>query len=196
MSRQPRATATRSRLLDATVEALAECGYRGTSTQEVCRRAGVSRGTLLHHFPTRIELLVGSLDAILTDRVAAFMEAHRERGPVPPEVLVRQLWAQWQGPVYVAWLELAVAARTEPALRAPMKEVMARFDTEILHAFRELVDSSHLSEAFADALPTLAFAFFNGLAVNRGYDADTDEDSAIALIENLARLLPIAGGAL
>jgi AcrR family transcriptional regulator len=196
MSRQPRAQATRARLLDATVEALAECGYRGTSTQEVCRRAGVSRGTLLHHFPTRLELLVGSLDAILVDRVAAFVEARRGQAAVPPALLVRELWAQWRGPVYAAWLELAVAARTEPALRAPMREVMSRFDDEILAAFRQLVDTRELSDGFVAMLPTLTFALFNGLAVGRGYTPETDEEPAIALIENLARLLPAAGGVL
>ena len=91
MSLQPRAVATRARLLKATVEALAECGYKGTSTQEVCRRAEVSRGTLLHHFPTRIALLVGSLDAILSERVTRFMEARAGQGPIAPADLVRQL---------------------------------------------------------------------------------------------------------
>jgi len=196
MPRQSRAEATRARLLDATVEALAECGYRGTSTQEVCRRAGVSRGTLLHHFPTRIELLVASLDAILSDRVDGFMASRRGQERVDPGVLVRELWAQWSGPVYVAWLELAVAARTEPELRGPMQEVMDRFDIEVVTGFQELVDTSHLSPELALILPMLTFAMFNGLAVGRGYGTDAYEEPVIALIENLARLLPAAGGVL
>jgi AcrR family transcriptional regulator len=195
VSRQPRAIATRARLLAATVEALSECGFAGTSTAEVCRRADVSRGTLLHHFPTRIELLVASLDAILTERVAAFMAGRRGKTRVPPVTLVRQLFAQWEGPVYAAWLELAVAARTEPSLREPMQVVMARFDDEVLAAFRELVDTSGLPDGFADALPFITFAMFNGIAVGRSYGQANQEEAVLQLIETLAGMLPAVGGA-
>ena len=196
MPRQSRAEATRASLLAATLASLHDRGYAGTSTQEVCRRAGVSRGTLLHHFPTRIDLLVAALDAILIERVENFLAVHRGTEPVPMPMLVRSLWGQWKGPVYVAWLELAVAARTEPALQEPMRSVMARFDVEILAAFHELVDVGDLPPAIADVLPFLTFAVFNGLAVSRGYGETDQEEPVLNLIEMLAGLLPALRGAL
>jgi AcrR family transcriptional regulator len=194
MPRQSRAEATRARLLTATVASLSARGYAGTSTQEVCRRAGVSRGTLQHHFPTRISLLVAALDAILGDRVAQFMTTHRGKGPLQPVDLLRALWPQWKEPVYAAWLELAVAARTEQELRGPLREVMARFDDEILAAFRELLDVSYLPEPFHDAIPFLTFALFNGMAVAQSYEDDDREAQFLELTETLARLLPVFGG--
>lgn len=193
MARQTRAEKTRARLLEATVSSLAECGYRGTSTQEVCRRAGVSRGTLLHHFPTRIDLLVASLDAILGDRVEAFLDEH-EGGRRAPADLVRALWSHWQGPVYAAWLELAVAARTEPALRAPMAVVMARFDAQIRDGFARLLDLEALPPGLAEVLPSLVFAVFNGLSVGASYEVEGHNDAVISLLEQAAALVP-AGGA-
>ncbi len=143
MSRQSRAEITRDRLLSATLESLHERGYSGTSTQEVCRRAGVSRGTLLHHFPTRIDLLC--------------------------------------------------AARTEPALQAPMRTVMTRFDAEILAAFRALVDTAHLPPQLVEVLPFLTFAVFNGLAVGWGYSESGQEEPVLALMEQLAGVLTPGG---
>lgn len=195
MTRQLRAEATRASLLSATLQSLHERGYSGTSTQEVCRRAGVSRGTLLHHFPTRTDLLVAALDTILTERVASFVAANQGE-PVPLPVLLRRLWGQWEGPVYAAWLELAVAARTEPALQEPMRSVMARFDAEILAAFQTLVDTDDLPPQLAGVLPFLTFAVFNGLAVGWGYNESGQEEPVLDLLEQLAGLLPMLRGVL
>jgi AcrR family transcriptional regulator len=77
MSRQARAEITRLRLLEASVEALVAKGYAGTTTQEVCRRAGCSRGTMLYHFPKREDLLVAALHHVLSNRVIRFVDEHR-----------------------------------------------------------------------------------------------------------------------
>ncbi len=191
---QTRAETTRAKLKAATVESLAERGYAGTSTQEVCRRAGVSRGTMLHHYPNRTALLLAALDSILGDRVAHFVAARQGQERMTPRQLVRELWAEWQGPVYAAWLELAVAARTEAELREPMRETMARFDLEIRTAFGELVDTGPLPPPIAEALPFLVFSMFNGLAVGASYEQPGQSEPVIAAIEMMAGLLPTSGG--
>ncbi|WP_243093927.1 TetR/AcrR family transcriptional regulator [Thermus thalpophilus] len=53
-----------ARLLQAALELLAERGYRGATTKEVARRAGVSEVTLFRRF--------GSKEALLRKAVAAF----------------------------------------------------------------------------------------------------------------------------
>ncbi len=50
---EERSAETRRRLLDATVACLFERGYAGTTTTELARRAGVSRGAQMHHFPKK-----------------------------------------------------------------------------------------------------------------------------------------------
>jgi TetR/AcrR family transcriptional regulator, transcriptional repressor of aconitase len=53
--------ANRSALLSAGYEAIATLGYRGATTNEICRRAGVSSGTFFHYFPTKEDLLLALL---------------------------------------------------------------------------------------------------------------------------------------
>src|SRR5436189_4968254 len=60
-TQQQRRDETRRALLDAAVEALIEVGFARTTTLEVQRRADVSRGALLHHFPSKAELLVAAV---------------------------------------------------------------------------------------------------------------------------------------
>src|SRR5512140_2120275 len=61
-TQQQRRDETRRALLDAAVESLIEVGFARTTTLEVQRRAKVSRGALLHHFPSKAELLVAAVD--------------------------------------------------------------------------------------------------------------------------------------
>jgi AcrR family transcriptional regulator len=56
--------ATRERILDAAAAAYREHGIRGTSMQEVARRADVAPGTVLNHFATPAALAVAVLDRI------------------------------------------------------------------------------------------------------------------------------------
>src|SRR5271154_2528623 len=52
-----RRAATRTALLDAAIDCLAEEGYAKTTTRRIAQRAGVTPGALQHHFATRAELL-------------------------------------------------------------------------------------------------------------------------------------------
>lgn len=53
---------TREAILDAALEVFAESGYRSGSIREVAQRVGMSEPGLLHHFPSKPELLAAVLD--------------------------------------------------------------------------------------------------------------------------------------
>ena len=56
-----RSETTRKKLIEAALVLLRERGYGGLRTNEVSDRAGVSRGAQLHHFPTKYELILATL---------------------------------------------------------------------------------------------------------------------------------------
>lgn len=72
----------------------AERGYGASSTAEIAAAAGVSQGTLFHHFPTKRALLteVGAREG---DRVLAVALAVVDAGAPPPsaETFLRPLFA-------------------------------------------------------------------------------------------------------
>lgn len=189
MVRQARAQATRIRLLDATVEALVETGYAGTTTQEVRRRAGCSRGTLLYHFPKREDLLVAALEHVLLSRVEGFVAEHHAHPTPDVDVFIQALWTRWQGPALIAWLELAVAARTNAALREPMRRTMVEFDQKILAAFRALKPVGDLPPELEEGALFFTFAVLNGLAVGRSYDTDHQTKPVLGMLSMLAHMV-------
>src|SRR6185369_684594 len=82
-TQQQRRDETRRALLDAAVESLIEVGFARTTTLEVQRRADVSRGALLHHFPSKAELLVAAVDHLAEMR-AREMKAFASQLPPDP----------------------------------------------------------------------------------------------------------------
>ncbi|MFG1950660.1 TetR/AcrR family transcriptional regulator [Micromonospora sp. NPDC048830] len=133
VAQQERSRATRARLLEATVESLVEHGWAGTTTTVVAARAGVSRGAQLHHYPTKAALVTAAVTH-LTERRAAELRAEAEALPAGPQRLdgvIDLLGAAFTGPLFVAALELWVAARTDSELRAALVPLEARVGREM-----------------------------------------------------------------
>src|ERR1051325_4838006 len=82
-TQQQRREETRRALLDAAVQSLIEVGFARTTTLEVQRRADVSRGALLHHFPSKARLRVAAVDHLAEMR-AQEMKAFASQLPPDP----------------------------------------------------------------------------------------------------------------
>ncbi len=161
-----RTAAMRLRLMEATVEALVELGWAGTTTTVVSRRAGVSRGAQLHHFPSKQDLVVAAV-AHLTDRRREDMR--RAAADLPTDGRTRAvldiLGAQFTSPGFFAALELWVAARTDPDLRdsvAPLERRIGRethaYALELLGVDEDAGDNRRLVQATLDLLRGLGLA--------------------------------------
>jgi AcrR family transcriptional regulator len=134
-TQQDRSLTTRRRLLDATVACLVDAGWSGTTTTLVAERAGVSRGAQLHHYPTKAALVLAAVSHLIDRRAAeiAAEAASLPALPVPERVdrVVDLLAASFTGPLFVAALELWLAARTDPALREALVPVEAQFGRDL-----------------------------------------------------------------
>ncbi|WP_025617402.1 TetR/AcrR family transcriptional regulator [Salinispora cortesiana] len=130
---QERSRATQARLLEATVACLVEHGWSGTTTTVVATRAGVSRGAQLHHYPTKAALVTAAV-AHLAERRAEELRVEAKSLPAGPQRLDRVvdlLAAAFTGPLFIAALELWVAARTDRELRTALVPLEARLGREM-----------------------------------------------------------------
>ena len=157
----------RARLLDATVECLVERGFGGTSTTLVSERAGVSRGAQLHHFPTKNDLVVAAVEHLTDVRRAELETAARAlpTGPRRTRAVLQMLADHFTSPVFIAALELWVAARTDPALLAavaPLEQRVGRdthrLTVELLGADESRPGARELVQATLDLVRGLGLA--------------------------------------
>lgn len=74
----------RENLLDASFRLVRERGYSGTSVDELCAAAGVSKGAFFHHFESKDALAVAALDRWSEVSTALFQAApyHEHRDPL------------------------------------------------------------------------------------------------------------------
>ncbi len=194
-----RTAVTRAKLLDSAAACLAELGYARTSTTEICRRAGVSRGAGLHHFPTKAELVSAALDHVFERRVDEFralvqtLPSGRERIDGAVDVL----WSVFQGETFAAWFELVTAARTEPELQARMSAAARMMGERINEVWLELFPPPpgyHGTPVFFETAPLFLFTILDGLAMRRLTHTETvsgEADVVLAAVKFLAAENPL-----
>ncbi|HXN85266.1 MAG TPA: TetR/AcrR family transcriptional regulator [Candidatus Binataceae bacterium] len=188
-TQEERSTRMRARLLDATVDCLARLGYAGTTTTEIAKRARVSRGAQLHHYPRKEDLVIASVEHVFRLRLEEFGKAFAsvpidtDRRPVAVELL----WKMFQGPVFNAWLELVVAARTDKALREALSEMNERFQGDIRVYFKEIFGPSPLTTDF-ELIPAFIFTLMDGMAMRVIVGNDEENEQILNLLKRYATL--------
>lgn len=164
-TQRERSEATQQRILEAAVRVLVQHGYAAASTTRIVEEAGVSRGAMLHHYPNKAVLMESVLQHVLQVREQAFHDALQNAGGADPvAAVIDAFWdAVGAEEAFVPWLELTVAARTEPRLREVLGKAADDILEVILANFRRLFD---LSESpYAEILPSLGIALLQGLAM-------------------------------
>jgi AcrR family transcriptional regulator len=168
-TQEERSTATRALLLDATIDCLIDLGYSATTTTVIAERAGVSRGAQLHHYPTKAELVSAAVEHLATKIGREFAdEVGRLRGSGNRVMgAIDVLWARYESPLFEAWLELTVAARTDAELRASLAPVESRLRLAIQHMARDLFGVELGEDGSEGHLVELTFHLLQGLAIER-----------------------------
>jgi AcrR family transcriptional regulator len=174
------------------MECLAELGWSGTSTTEVARRAGVSRGAQQHHYPTKMLLVAAALEHLLERQRLAYERAFAglpaERRNI--EGALDLLWESFRQAPSLALMELAMAARTDESLRGLSIGINERVVQVILETFLRLFPAS-VDEEVAGTLIRSVFATLLGLTLQNSLDDDACGHQAAVLtqIKSLARLI-------
>lgn len=117
---QLKSAQTREALLQSTLECLAEVGYARTTTQLVTDRAKISRGSMLHHFKSKQELINQAIEYTLLKRIMRFYHDIQQLTVEERIVEIAGLeiyWKTMRTPEYEAYIELAMASRTNEEVR-------------------------------------------------------------------------------
>jgi AcrR family transcriptional regulator len=137
-----RSEAMRRRLLAATLQSLAEDGYNGATLSSIVRRAGVSRGAQVHHYPNKQALMLDAADDLLrrTYRTLGELLLSIAEENNRLQALVDALWDQlFATPLYRAYMELLIASQRDAAMRQALETLLARqigvFEIAIGHYF-------------------------------------------------------------
>jgi AcrR family transcriptional regulator len=132
-SQRERTAAARDNLIKATQDSLTELGFARTTVSEICKRANVSSGALLHHFPNKNVVIVAAYISRQAELLAeAVMAGEDHVRTVREEVLDlrRQMEATFPLSYEFFW-----ALRTDSGLREEFQHQLKEREIELSREF-------------------------------------------------------------
>jgi len=185
-----RRAATRAKILAAAMRCLNSVGYAQTSTVRVAAEAKVARGSLLHQFPTRVELILAVADHAARAQ-GEFISA--ELAKVAPGraryiASVDASWAALQRPESQALIEIIIATRHDPELAARIPDFAQRFEAGVNRGAQRFAEASGLQDEAGEAAAQrrLMLVALRGLAVETMLSgAEAQPDAVLALLRQM-----------
>lgn len=171
-AQQERTREVRRVILDAAVDVLVSEGYAQATTLRIQERAGVSRGRLLHHFPSRDDLLVAAAHHLATERISEARES--VEWPSDPadriDAAIDVMGRSYEQPYFWAATELWVASRVHEDLRTALlpaeQQLGAVIRDDTLYYFGPELAAHPLFPAVRDMLHTS----LRGAALTTSFD--------------------------
>lgn len=117
---QRKSAQTRAAILEAAIACLATHGYARTTTQMIAEAAEISRGAMLHHYPTKSDLIRSIIAYSFYKRSLMMVEGVNkmsESSRVEEFSGLRILWESFSTRDFRAYLELNIASRTDGEVR-------------------------------------------------------------------------------
>lgn len=191
-------------ILDATIDCLLAEGYAAMTTMKVQAKAGVTRGRLLHHFPSKQELLTAAVTRLgeqrlnrnLEDRTDDFSRSLARKRPPADELDTRSDWAVmilWAGLMHSSFftaLELWIASRTDDALADKVRTHERNVFERVRENARELFGPVIATQAGYDHMFSVLFSSMRGMAVTYTFShLDPQTEPMIATWQQIARSL-------
>lgn len=183
-----KSASTRNQIIDAAIECFVKLGYGRTTTTVIAERAGLSRGAMLHHFPSKIDIVRAAVEALHAKRLRAFRKAATRAAPGGDRVKrsVEAYWAHVKHPMFVAFFELTVAARTDSELAQILRPAQEAFEREWHRTALELFPEWPKGESFDLALD-LSHYLLEGMAISFLVHKETERDKRV--LEYLGEIL-------
>jgi AcrR family transcriptional regulator len=180
-NKQERKTArARKAICEAAIHCLAQYGYAETSINRVVEAAGVSKGALQYHFPSKEDLMADTAHYLL-QRPLRYADRARSRAPRALRDSLRDQWKRMiDTEAYRALLEILVAARTDKLLQrriaGELEASIRKIDADTLGAAGALTDAAQTQLA---RLLCVNRCFMRGLLIEQQYSISRAEQAAV-----------------
>jgi len=185
--REVKGAMTRARLRAATEQLIVEVGVEAASAAAIALRCGVSRGAMLHHYPTR--------DALIVDTAAHFWQRARDivaglaedvsNGRTDVATFVDRLYDEvFRANALVTMLDLMVSSRSETRIGEAVNRILTDLFTSYEDLGIQAFQSSGLPPERIRVIITLIVSTLRGLRIQD--NIHPDEARVRAVLASLA----------
>lgn len=156
MNREARKNANRQKLIEATIDSIAELGLSDTTVGTVVKRAGLSQGIVNLHFDTKEALLAETLKFLSVEWEAAWRERLDRAGPDPAARLQTMVLSVFEPSVFnrrklAAWHAFFADSKHQSAYRTVAGASDRRYLEALTDLCQRLIDESDRAGGDLDA---------------------------------------------
>ena len=183
-----RRAATREKIMAAAIRRLYERGYAGATTPEIAKAAGVARGSLLHQFPTKVDLILAVAEYAATKQ-GEFLREHKiTTGSSRDQFVgsIDRLWAALRQPEGIALIEIMLATRHEPHLAEHYARFARTYERTLARGLRKFAERTGLEATEAlERQARFTLTALRGLAVETMFSGDPRaSEQSVALLKS------------
>lgn len=162
-------------ICNAAIWCLDKYGYAEASIQRITEKADVSRGALTHHFPSKEDLIVESVERLLQRTMnVGWQEQHPETNI---RDILKWIWKNLDTSQGRALVEVLMASRTDDALNARISQNLIKWNTTIGENLLRNGGVNGPDDGEIVLLFEVCRTFFRGLLVHQSF-VENEEDIA------------------
>ena len=183
----------RERILEATTTLLLDRGYGATSLDEICRKAGVTKGGLFYHFDSKETLASAAVERFFAALVAAGEATRADNGPGAFEALdayMESLPALIEGPLLTRGCLLGAislqTAESHPAVWASAQRALGEWRAGLASLIGAAADERGVEVDSAGLADGLLAAVEGGLLLDR---SGVSTGAAVAAVNHFRQYL-------
>jgi AcrR family transcriptional regulator len=166
----------REKICRAVVACLVEHGYADTSLSRVAARAGVSKGALQHHFPSKEDMMTATAEWLLGN--ATFLHIRNTRSPRAERSPARELRRTWDKGAntdeFRALLEILVKMRTDSQLKTRLGKLLRAWHEQAAQLTRVGYEAASGNDEDVALLMAMNACLIRGLVIQQQYTDDPD----------------------
>ncbi len=167
---------TRNAIMEAAIRAYIEIGYANTTVTKISDLAGVSRGAMMHHFDSRLDIIKASVHYLMEKRLGEFNHLIGRVSRPEHNVTVEKkdfektidaLWEFFHIPSFTAYQELLMAARTDEELAKILDPAQKGLDKRIADSINAMFPVWYDKPETRNVLTDLFFFTLQGMAISK-----------------------------
>jgi len=172
------------RILDAAFAVLKERGFAGFTTPEVARRAGVSRGAQVHHFPSKNDLVTAAMEHVfgiaLADGLRLAEAAKRSGRPV--DALISDAQAFYFSDCFHVGLDMLIAGGKDPALKDAGIRVVRNYRRPVEQQWLAVIQELGLPARISEDLLLLTVSVVRGFGIRQLWSTEPERVQGLLVL--------------
>lgn len=168
-TQQQRREATKTSLVQATIELIGEVGYQRATVASICQRAGLSVGAMFRQFEGRQDLIVGAVEEVFRQYLDSYT-AHMESLSTTDDPLaasLRFLQQTTMSDLNAVHREIYTAARGDEELRRRLLPVVEPYYRAVAARIEGLELFADLPRETREPLAFMVVHLFTGQALTQ-----------------------------